>query len=97
MVDKKQQPLTRNIAKKGFCVMRSSSPASISMYLDSDVLRNPFQAVLPTELRNRKLKMEREAPASLIIFCQSYQYIYKSGGCTVSLRPTHIAKAKMAD
>ena len=28
--------------------MRSSSPASISLYLDSDVLRIPFQAILPT-------------------------------------------------
>jgi hypothetical protein len=42
------QPITRNIAKKGFSSMRSSSPASISLYLDSDVLRNPFQAILPT-------------------------------------------------
>ncbi len=39
---------TRNIAKKGFSGMRSSSPASISLYLDSDVLRIPFQAILPT-------------------------------------------------
>ena len=36
-----------NIAKKGFSGMRSSSPASISLYLDSDVLRNPFHAILP--------------------------------------------------
>lgn len=43
-----RQPLTRNIAKKGFSGMRSSSPASISVHLDSDVLRNPFQAILPT-------------------------------------------------
>jgi hypothetical protein len=40
--------LTRNIAKKGFSGMRSSSPASSSLYLDSDALRNPFQAILPT-------------------------------------------------
>jgi hypothetical protein len=39
---------TCNIAKKGFSGMRSSSPASISLYLDSEVLRNPFQAILPT-------------------------------------------------
>jgi len=39
---------TRNIAKKGFNGMRSSSPASISLYLDSDILRNPFHAILPT-------------------------------------------------
>ena len=38
---------TRNIAKKGFSGMRSSSPASISLYLDSDVHRNPFHAILP--------------------------------------------------
>lgn len=42
------EPLTRNIAKKGFSAMRSSSPASISLYPDSDVLRNPFHAILPT-------------------------------------------------
>jgi len=28
--------------------MRSSSPASTSLYLDSEVLHNPFQAILPT-------------------------------------------------
>jgi hypothetical protein len=39
---------TCNIAKKGFSGMRSSSPASISLHLDSDVLRIPFQAILPT-------------------------------------------------
>jgi hypothetical protein len=44
---KKRQPLTRNIAKKGIFVMRSSSPASSSVYLESDVLRIPFQAILP--------------------------------------------------
>lgn len=44
----KRQPLTRNIAKKGIFGMHSSSPASISLYLDSDVLRIPFQAILPT-------------------------------------------------
>jgi hypothetical protein len=27
--------------------MQSSSPASVSLYLDSDVLRNPFLAILP--------------------------------------------------
>jgi hypothetical protein len=27
--------------------MPSSSPASISLYFDSEVLRNPFQAILP--------------------------------------------------
>ena len=37
---------TCNIAKKGFSGMRSSSPASISLHLDSDVLRIPFQAIL---------------------------------------------------
>lgn len=42
------ETLTRNIAKKGFCGMRSLSPASISLYLDSDILRNPFQAKLPS-------------------------------------------------
>ncbi|NJK98516.1 MAG: hypothetical protein HC905_29590 [Bacteroidales bacterium] len=44
---KNNAPITRNIAKKGFYGMRSSSPASISLYFDSDVLRNPFQAILP--------------------------------------------------
>jgi hypothetical protein len=39
---------TCNIAKKGIFGMRSSSPASISLYLDSDVLRIPFQAILPS-------------------------------------------------
>jgi len=39
--------VTRNIAKKGFSGMQSSSPASISLYLDSDVLCNPFHAILP--------------------------------------------------
>lgn len=34
-------------SQKGFCGMRSLSPALISLYLDSDVLRNPFQAILP--------------------------------------------------
>ncbi len=46
LTNKKPQ-LTRNIAKKGFIYMQSSSPASISFYLDSDVLRNPFQSILP--------------------------------------------------
>lgn len=41
------QAVTCNIAKKGFRGMRSSSPASISLYFDSDVLRIPFQAILP--------------------------------------------------
>ena len=48
MKNKEAQPITRNIAKKGFSGMRSSSPASISLYLDSNVLRIPFQAILPT-------------------------------------------------
>jgi hypothetical protein len=39
------QPVTRN-AKKGFSGMRNSSPALILLYLDSDVLRNPFQAIV---------------------------------------------------
>jgi len=39
--------ITCNIAKKGFRGMRSSSPASSSVYLDSDVRRNPFQDILP--------------------------------------------------
>jgi len=43
----KKRPTTRNIAKKGFSGMQSSSPASSSLYLDSDVLRNPFLAILP--------------------------------------------------
>jgi len=47
-INNKQLQPTCNIAKKGFRGMRSSSPASISSYLDSDVLRNPFQAILPT-------------------------------------------------
>jgi hypothetical protein len=47
MERQERQPVTCNIAKKGICGMRSSSPASISLYLDSDVLRNPFQAILP--------------------------------------------------
>jgi len=38
---------TRNIAKKGFSGMQSSSRASMSLYLDSDVFRIPFQAILP--------------------------------------------------
>ena len=42
------QAVTRNIAKKGFSGMRSSSPASSSLYLDNDVLRIPFQAILLT-------------------------------------------------
>ena len=42
---KKAQPITRN--KKGFSGMRSLSPASISSYLESEVLRNPFQFILP--------------------------------------------------
>ena len=46
--EKNGQLVTRNIAKKGFIGMRSSSLASISLHLDSDVLRNPFQAILPT-------------------------------------------------
>ena len=45
---------TRNIAKKGFSGMRSSSPASISLYLESDVLRIPFQAILPNVSFNCK-------------------------------------------
>jgi len=44
---KKGQLVTRNIAKKGFCGMRSSSPASSIVSADSDVLRIPFQAILP--------------------------------------------------
>lgn len=44
---KEKQHITRNIAKKGIFGTRSSSPASISLHLDSDVLRNPFQAILP--------------------------------------------------
>ncbi len=44
----KAQLVTRNIAKKGFCGMRSSSPASSAVYLESDVLRIPFQAILPS-------------------------------------------------
>lgn len=43
---------TRNIAKKGFRGLRSSSPASSSLYFDSDVLRNPFQAILPNVVSN---------------------------------------------
>lgn len=31
----------------GLCGMRSSSPASILLYLDSDVLRNPFHTIPP--------------------------------------------------
>jgi len=45
--DKEKLAVTCNIAKKGFNGMQSSSPASSSLYLDSDVLRNPFQAILP--------------------------------------------------
>jgi hypothetical protein len=41
-------PPTYNIAKKGFSGMRRSSPASSFATADSDVLRNPFQAILPT-------------------------------------------------
>ena len=37
---------TCNIAKKGFSGMQSSSPASFSLYLDSDLLRNPFLPIL---------------------------------------------------
>ena len=37
--------LTCTITKKGFSGMRSSSPASNSLYLYSDVLRIPFQAI----------------------------------------------------
>ena len=40
--------IARDIAKKGISGMQSSSPASNSLYLDSDILRNPFQAILPT-------------------------------------------------
>ena len=53
-VDKNAQCITCNIAKKGFNGMRSSSPASISLYLDSDVLRNPFQAILPPLATRRR-------------------------------------------
>lgn len=49
-----QEPLTCNIAKKGLSGMRSSSPASMSLYLDSDVLRNPFQAILPPLYKTTK-------------------------------------------
>ncbi len=41
-------PVTCNIAKKGFSGMQSSSPAAISLHLDSEVLRNPFQSILPS-------------------------------------------------
>jgi len=44
--------LTRNIAKKGLSSMRSSSLASSAMYFDSDVLRNPFLAILPSVSHN---------------------------------------------
>jgi len=40
--------LTEMNDKKGIFGMRSSSPASTSLYLDSEVLHNPFQAILPT-------------------------------------------------
>jgi len=36
--------------------MRSSSPASISLHLDSEVLRNPFHAILPTLATIKKMK-----------------------------------------
>ena len=39
--------ITCNIAKKGIIGMRSSSPASSFVPVDSDILRNPFQAILP--------------------------------------------------
>jgi hypothetical protein len=59
--------LTRNIAKKGIYGMRSSSPASISLYLDSDVLRNPFQAILPTLPASQKHSDDRFVQLDAII------------------------------
>ena len=48
--------LTCNIAKKGFSGMRSSSPATISLYFDSDVLLNPFLPILASLATIIKLK-----------------------------------------
>lgn len=39
--------LTCNIAKKDFSGMQSLSPTSVSLDLDSDILRNPILAKLP--------------------------------------------------
>lgn len=41
------EPPTRNLAKKGFSGMGSSSPASSSVCLDNEVLCNPYQTILP--------------------------------------------------
>jgi len=46
--DKEKLAVTCNIAKKGFSSMRSSSPASSSLSADRYLLRNLFQAILPT-------------------------------------------------
>jgi hypothetical protein len=47
MIFDKKLAVTCNIAKKGFSGIRSSSPASSFVLVDSDALRNPFQAILP--------------------------------------------------
>lgn len=51
MTLKEGQPLTCNIAIKGFISMRSSLPASTtSVHFDKDVLRISFQAILLSPL-----------------------------------------------
>lgn len=57
-INKAQLP-TCNIAKKSFIGMRSSSPASISLYFDNDVLRNPFHAILPNVGNNNMTQTTR--------------------------------------
>jgi hypothetical protein len=47
MIFDKKLAVTCNIAKKGFSGIPSSSPASSFVLVDSDALRNPFQAILP--------------------------------------------------
>jgi hypothetical protein len=48
----KWQLVTGIIAKKWFSGMRSSSSASISLYLESDVPLIPFQAIFPSNRLN---------------------------------------------
>jgi len=56
-----QQQLIRNAGFRGFA---SSVPASISVYLDSDVLRIPFQAILPTFVASVKHGLAKDKQAT---------------------------------
>lgn len=50
MKNNKHLATTRKIAKKGFSGMHSSSLASISLYLESAVQRNPLWRIASNEM-----------------------------------------------